>query len=61
MSGIGATSVSECPCEIALRYIGGAWKVLIVWRLVHCGNPALKSKPAGGPPKLDFGLSGAVL
>lgn len=35
MRKIGSETVAECPCEYALRYIGGAWKVLIVARLVR--------------------------
>ena len=35
MRKIGSATVDECPCEYALRYIGGAWKVLIVARLVR--------------------------
>lgn len=31
-------TVSECPCELAVRYIGGAWKVLIVWHLAKAGK-----------------------
>jgi DNA-binding HxlR family transcriptional regulator len=30
MRKIKGKTVGECPCEYALRYIGGAWKVLIV-------------------------------
>jgi DNA-binding HxlR family transcriptional regulator len=30
MRRIRAKTVGECPCEYALRYIGGAWKILIV-------------------------------
>jgi DNA-binding HxlR family transcriptional regulator len=30
MRKIGSETVGECPCEYALRYIGGAWKILIV-------------------------------
>lgn len=33
MRKIGSKTVDECPCEYALRYIGGAWKVLIVAHL----------------------------
>ena len=28
--GVTSVTVGECPCEYALRYIGGAWKILIV-------------------------------
>jgi DNA-binding HxlR family transcriptional regulator len=28
-------TVRECPCEYALRYVGGAWKILIVAHLVR--------------------------
>jgi len=35
MRKIGSETVSECPCEYALRYIVGAWKVLIVARLTQ--------------------------
>ncbi|HLM80905.1 MAG TPA: helix-turn-helix domain-containing protein [Terriglobales bacterium] len=35
MRKIGSETVSECPCEYALRYIGGAWKVLIVAHLTQ--------------------------
>lgn len=35
MRKIGSETVRECPCEYALRYIGGAWKILIVGRLVR--------------------------
>lgn len=38
MRRIGKDTVRECPCEIALRYIGGAWKVLIIWHLAHRGK-----------------------
>jgi len=38
MRRIGGQTVRECPCEVALRYIGGAWKVLIVWNLVYRGK-----------------------
>lgn len=30
MRKIRSKTVGECPCEYALRYIGGAWKILIV-------------------------------
>jgi DNA-binding HxlR family transcriptional regulator len=30
MRRIGSKTVGECPCEYALRYIGGAWKIMIV-------------------------------
>ena len=30
MRKIKSQTVGECPCEYALRYIGGAWKILIV-------------------------------
>ncbi len=30
MRKIGSETVGECPCEYALRYIGGAWKIPIV-------------------------------
>jgi len=30
MRRIKGESVGECPCEYALRYIGGAWKILLV-------------------------------
>lgn len=30
MRRIKSRTVGECPCEYALRYIGGAWKILIV-------------------------------
>ena len=23
-------TIGECPCEYALRYIGGAWKILLL-------------------------------
>ena len=29
MRRIKSRTVGECPCEYALRYIGGAWKILI--------------------------------
>jgi DNA-binding HxlR family transcriptional regulator len=35
MRKIGSKTVRECPCEYALRYIGGAWKILIVAYLVR--------------------------
>jgi DNA-binding HxlR family transcriptional regulator len=35
MRKIGSESARECPCEYALRYIGGAWKILIVGHLVR--------------------------
>jgi DNA-binding HxlR family transcriptional regulator len=35
MRKIGSETVRECPCEYALRYIGGAWKILIVAHLVR--------------------------
>jgi len=35
MRKIGSETARECPCEYALRYIGGAWKVLIVAHLVR--------------------------
>ncbi len=38
MRRIGQDTVRECPCEVALRYIGGAWKLLIVWHLAHRGK-----------------------
>jgi DNA-binding HxlR family transcriptional regulator len=38
MRRIGVKTVGECPCEVALRFIGGAWKVLIVWHLAHHGK-----------------------
>ena len=30
MRKIRSKTVGECPCEYALRYIGGAWKILII-------------------------------
>lgn len=30
MRKIGSDTVGECPCEYALRYIGGAWKIMII-------------------------------
>ena len=35
MRRMGSATVDECPCEYAFRYIGGAWKILIVTRLVR--------------------------
>jgi DNA-binding HxlR family transcriptional regulator len=35
MRRIRNKTVAECPCEFALRYIGGAWKILILWHLAH--------------------------
>lgn len=35
MRKIGIETARECPCEYALRYIGGAWKILIVAHLVR--------------------------
>jgi DNA-binding HxlR family transcriptional regulator len=35
MRKIGSETVRECPCEYAFRYIGGAWKILIVAHLVR--------------------------
>jgi len=35
MRKIGSETARECPREYALRYIGGAWKVLIVAHLVR--------------------------
>ena len=35
MRRTGSETVRECPCEYALRYIGGAWKILIVAHLVR--------------------------
>lgn len=55
MRRIGAKSVSECPCETALRYIGGAWKVLIVWHLTFKGrhrHAELKRRLAGITTKI---------
>jgi len=30
MRKVQSRTIGECPCEYALRYIGGAWKILIV-------------------------------
>lgn len=30
MRKLKSQTVGECPCEYALRYIGGAWKILII-------------------------------
>jgi DNA-binding HxlR family transcriptional regulator len=30
MRKVRSKTIGECPCEYALRYIGGAWKILIV-------------------------------
>lgn len=30
MRKIRSKTVGECPCEYALRYIGGAWKILLI-------------------------------
>ncbi len=30
MRKMRSKTVGECPCEYALRYIGGAWKILII-------------------------------
>jgi DNA-binding HxlR family transcriptional regulator len=35
MRKIGSQTARECPCEYALRYVGGAWKILIVAHLVR--------------------------
>jgi DNA-binding HxlR family transcriptional regulator len=35
MRKIGSETARECPCEYAFRYIGGAWKILIVAHLVR--------------------------
>ena len=35
MRKIKNETVRECPCEYALRYVGGAWKILIVAHLVR--------------------------
>jgi len=35
MRKLKSETVSECPCEYALRYVGGAWKILIVAHLVR--------------------------
>jgi len=38
MRRMSKDTARECPCEVALRYIGGAWKILIVWHLAHRGK-----------------------
>lgn len=35
MRKLKSETVRECPCEYALRYVGGAWKILIVAHLVR--------------------------
>ena len=30
MRKVRSKTVAECPCEYALRFIGGAWKILII-------------------------------
>jgi DNA-binding HxlR family transcriptional regulator len=30
MRKIKSKTVGDCPCEYALRYIGGAWKILLI-------------------------------
>lgn len=35
MRKLKSETVSECPCEYALRYVGGAWKILLVAHLVR--------------------------
>lgn len=35
MRKLKSETVRECPCEYALRYVGGAWKILIVAHLVQ--------------------------
>jgi len=30
MRRMQSRTIGECPCEYALRYIGGAWKILII-------------------------------
>jgi DNA-binding HxlR family transcriptional regulator len=52
---IGVKSACECPCEATLRYIGGAWKVLIVWHLAYHGkhrHAELKRRLAGVTAKI---------
>ena len=34
MRRINEKSAPECPAETTLRYIGGSWKVMIVWHLL---------------------------
>ena len=38
MRRLTLNGTSECPCEVVLRYIGGAWKVLILWHLLFSGR-----------------------
>ena len=55
MRKIGSKTVGECPCEYALRYIGGAWKVLIVAHLVRAKirrHAELKRLLRGISPKI---------
>jgi DNA-binding HxlR family transcriptional regulator len=30
MRKVKSKTIGECPCEYALRYIGGAWKILLI-------------------------------
>src|SRR3954465_9329573 len=37
MRRVQSTTIQECPCEIAIRLIGGGWKVLLVYHLATKG------------------------
>ena len=46
MRKLKSQNVGECPCEYALRYIGGAWKILIVVILDRDENSPLRRTQA---------------
>jgi DNA-binding HxlR family transcriptional regulator len=48
-------TIRECPCEIAIRLIGGGWKVLIVYHLATKGMQRyadLRRRMPGVTPKV---------
>lgn len=55
MRRIGKETAGECPVETTLRYIGGAWKVLIIFHLRDGSRQRyaeLKRQLSGITPKM---------
>jgi DNA-binding HxlR family transcriptional regulator len=55
MRRMGKETAGECPVETTLRYIGGAWKVLIIWHLRDGGRhryAEIKRQLSGITPKI---------
>jgi DNA-binding HxlR family transcriptional regulator len=55
MRRIKSSAISECPCEIVIRLIGGGWKVLLIYHLATKGvqrHADLRRRMPGISPKI---------